>query len=87
MLDAFALFGTEEYAEVARGIVRWVREVMADPDGGVAASQDADVGLDDDGNYFTWTRDEAAAELERRGDGHRGRPLRHRHGRRDAPRS
>ena len=61
--DAFALFGTEEYAEVARGIVRWVREVMADPDGGVAASQDADVGLDDDGNYFTWTRDEAAAEL------------------------
>jgi uncharacterized protein YyaL (SSP411 family) len=62
-VDAYALFGTEEYAEVARGIIRWVREVMADPDGGVAASQDADVGLDDDGNYFTWTREEAAAEL------------------------
>ena len=61
--DAFALFGTEEYAEVARGIARWVREVMADPEGGVGASQDADVGLDDDGNYFTWTREEAAAEL------------------------
>ncbi len=61
--DAFALFGTEEYAVVARGIVRWVREVMADPQGGIAASQDADVGLDDDGNYFTWTREEAAAEL------------------------
>jgi uncharacterized protein YyaL (SSP411 family) len=62
-LDAHALFGDEEYAEVARGIVRWVREVMADPDGGYAASQDADVGLDDDGDYFTWTRDEAAAVL------------------------
>jgi uncharacterized protein YyaL (SSP411 family) len=62
-LDAFALFGTEEYAEVARGIVRWVREVMADPEGGYAASQDADVGLDDDGDYFTWTRDEAAEAL------------------------
>jgi uncharacterized protein YyaL (SSP411 family) len=62
-LDAYALFGTEKYAEVARGIVRWVREVMADPDGGYAASQDADVGLDDDGDYFTWTRDEAAAVL------------------------
>ncbi|MGH7499981.1 MAG: thioredoxin domain-containing protein [Gemmatimonadales bacterium] len=62
-LDAFALFGTEEYAGVARGIVRWVREVAADPEGGYAASQDADVGLDDDGNYFTWTREEAAAEL------------------------
>ena len=62
-LDAHALFGNEEYAEVARGIVRWVREVMADPKGGYAASQDADVGLDDDGDYFTWTRDEAAAVL------------------------
>ncbi len=62
-LDAYALFGTEEYAEAARGIVRWVREVASDPEGGYAASQDADVGLDDDGDYFTWTRDEAAAVL------------------------
>jgi uncharacterized protein YyaL (SSP411 family) len=62
-LDAYALFGTEEYAGVARGVVGWVREVMADPEGGYAASQDADVGLDDDGDYFTWTRDEAAAVL------------------------
>ena len=62
-LDAYALFGTEEYAAAARGIVRWVREVMSDPAGGYAASQDADVGLDDDGDYFTWTRDEAAAAL------------------------
>jgi uncharacterized protein len=62
-LDAFALFGTEEYAQVARGIVRWVRESMADPEGGYAASQDADVGLEDDGDYFTWTREEAAAVL------------------------
>jgi uncharacterized protein len=62
-LSAYALFGTQEYADVARGIVHWVREVAADPDGGYAASQDADVGLDDDGDYFTWTRDEAAAVL------------------------
>jgi uncharacterized protein YyaL (SSP411 family) len=62
-LDAYAVFGTEEYAAAARGIVRWVREVASDPEGGYAASQDADVGLDDDGDYFTWTRDEAAAVL------------------------
>jgi uncharacterized protein len=62
-LEAYALFGTEEYADVARGIVHWVREVASDPEGGYAASQDADVGLDDDGDYFTWTRDEAAAVL------------------------
>ena len=62
-VDAHALFGTDEYAETARGIVRWVREVLADAEGGYAASQDADVGLDDDGDYFTWTREEAAAVL------------------------
>jgi uncharacterized protein YyaL (SSP411 family) len=62
-LDAYALFGTEEYADVARGIVHWVREVASDPAGGYAASQDADVGLEDDGDYFTWTREETAAVL------------------------
>ncbi|MGH7702540.1 MAG: thioredoxin domain-containing protein, partial [Gemmatimonadales bacterium] len=62
-LDGNSALGTEEFAEVARGIVRWVREVIADPEGGYAASQDADVGLDDDGDYFTWTLDEATAVL------------------------
>ena len=62
-LDAYAAFGAEEYADVARGIVRWVREVASGPEAGYAASQDADVGLDDDGDYFTWTHEEAAAVL------------------------
>ncbi len=31
--------------------------------GGFYASQDADISLDDDGDYFTWTRAEAAAVL------------------------
>ena len=62
-LDAYALFGNEEYAMVARGIVAWVRDVLADAEGGYGASQDADVGLEDDGDYFTWTREEAAAVL------------------------
>jgi uncharacterized protein YyaL (SSP411 family) len=62
-LDAHAAFGVREYAEVARGIVRWVREVASEPAAGYAASQDADVGLDDDGDYFTWTRDEVAEIL------------------------
>ena len=31
--------------------------------GGFYASQDADVSLDDDGDYFTWTLDEAEAAL------------------------
>ncbi|MGH7658868.1 MAG: thioredoxin domain-containing protein, partial [Gemmatimonadales bacterium] len=44
--------------------MRWIREVLAQPEGGYGASQDADVGLDDDGDYFTWTREEAAAVLD-----------------------
>ena len=62
--DAAAALGSAELAATARGIVEWVREVLADPDGGYGASQDADVGPEDDGNYFTWTRDEAAAVLD-----------------------
>jgi uncharacterized protein YyaL (SSP411 family) len=63
-LHAHAAFGTPLYREVAEGIVRWNLEVMCDLErGGFAASQDADVGLDDDGNYFTWSADEASALL------------------------
>jgi len=62
-VEAYLAFRIEEYADVARGIVRWVRDVASDAAGGYAASQDADVGLEDDGDYFTWTRDEAAAVL------------------------
>ncbi|MEX0692316.1 MAG: thioredoxin domain-containing protein [Gemmatimonadales bacterium] len=46
------------YQTVTADIARWAMELMADPAGGYAGSQDADVGLDDDGDYFTWTREE-----------------------------
>ena len=58
-LDGYLALGSEEFATTARGIVRWVREVLADAEGGYGASQDADVGLHDDGDYFTWTVEEA----------------------------
>ena len=61
--EAFLAFGDERFAAVARGIVGWVRETLAQDGGGYGASQDADVGLDDDGDYFTWTRAEAEAVL------------------------
>jgi uncharacterized protein YyaL (SSP411 family) len=60
-------FGGEqgvEFARVARDIVRWMDEWLSDRElGGFYASQDADDSLDDDGDYFTWTRAEAAAVL------------------------
>ena len=55
----------EDFLETAREIVAWLDSTMTDHDrGGFYASQDADVGLDDDGDYFTWTLDEARAVLD-----------------------
>jgi len=50
--------------QTAEGIIHWVNEVLSDQhQGGFYASQDADVSLDDDGDYFTWTLDELRAAL------------------------
>ncbi len=62
--EGWAAFGEPAWEAAARGVIRWVGEVLEDPAGGYGASQDADVGLDDDGDYFTWTRAEAAAVLD-----------------------
>jgi len=54
----------EFFAEVARDIIRWMDEWLSDRErGGFYGSQDADINLDDDGDYFTWTVAEAAACL------------------------
>jgi uncharacterized protein YyaL (SSP411 family) len=64
-VHSFQSFGVpEEDAQVARDIIRWMDTVLSDRErGGFYGSQDADISLDDDGDYFTWTRDEAAAVL------------------------
>ncbi len=55
----------EDFQKTAREIVGWLDGTMTDRErGGFYASQDADVGLDDDGDYFTWTLEEARAELD-----------------------
>jgi uncharacterized protein len=56
--------GSEFFAGVARDIIRWMDEWLSDRErGGFYASQDADISMDDDGDYFTWTFDEARAVL------------------------
>jgi len=63
-VHGYQLTGNEFFAFVARDIVRWMDEVLTDREhGGFYASQDADVSLEDDGDYFTWTLDEAEAAL------------------------
>ena len=63
-VHAYQVFGLDFYAHVARDIVRWMDEWLSDREhGGFYASQDADINLDDDGDYFTWTVAEAKAVL------------------------
>jgi uncharacterized protein len=63
-VHAFQTFVEPEAARVARETIRWMDEWLSDRErGGFYASQDADFSLDDDGDYFTWTLDEAAAVL------------------------
>ncbi len=64
-VHGYQVFGHEFYAHVARDIVRWMDEWLSDREhGGFYASQDADINLDDDGDYFTWTVAEAKAVLD-----------------------
>jgi hypothetical protein len=61
----FQSFVREDFRATAQEIVAWLDSTLTDRErGGFYASQDADVGLDDDGDYFTWTLDEACAVLD-----------------------
>ena len=63
-VHAYHATGSEFFKTVARDIIRWTDEWLSDRQhGGFYASQDADISLDDDGDYFTWTVDEAKAVL------------------------
>lgn len=63
-VHAYQATGESFFAEVARDIIRWTDDVLSDREhGGFYASQDADISLDDDGDYFTWTLDEAKSVL------------------------
>jgi hypothetical protein len=63
-VHAYQATGIEFFADVGRDIIRWMDEWLSDRErGGFYASQDADYSMDDDGDYFTWTLDEARAVL------------------------
>jgi uncharacterized protein YyaL (SSP411 family) len=63
-VHAYQVTGSELFAAVARDIVRWMDDWLSDCEhGGFYASQDADYSMDDDGDYFTWTRAEMQAVL------------------------
>lgn len=62
--DAYALFKDEHFRDIAEGIIGFIKIVLSDPEGGFYTSQDADVTPDDEGGYFTWTKDEFRESLD-----------------------
>jgi uncharacterized protein YyaL (SSP411 family) len=63
-VHGYQSFVREDFLLIAGEIVAWLDATMTDRErGGFYGSQDADVGLDDDGDYFTWTLEEARAVL------------------------
>jgi len=64
-VHGFQSFVRADFLETAGEIIAWLDSTMTDRErGGFYASQDADISLDDDGDYFTWTLDEARAVLD-----------------------
>ena len=64
-VHAFQATGNSFFANIARDIIRWMDNWLSDRQhGGFYSSQDADINLDDDGDHFTWTRDEARDALD-----------------------
>jgi len=64
-VHAYQSFVREDFRSTAEEIIGWLDAVMTDRErGGFYASQDADINLDDDGDYFTWTLEEARAVLD-----------------------
>ena len=63
-VHAYQSSGELECARIARETMAWIDTWLSDREnGGFYGSQDADYSLDDDGDYFTWTRREAALVL------------------------
>ncbi len=63
-VHAYQATGDKFFAEVVRDIIRWMDEWLSDRShGGFYASQDADLSMDDDGDYFTWTLQETKTLL------------------------
>src|SRR5271157_1151325 len=63
-LRAYQMTGNKFFREIALGILTFLENVLSHPQAGFYASQDADINLDDDGDYFTWTLEELNAVLE-----------------------
>ena len=63
-MEGFHLFGNPLFKRAAMGIAGFARTELSDPEGGFYASQDADVTPEEEGGYFTWSRQDFRDALE-----------------------
>jgi len=64
-LHGFQSLARRDFQRTATEIIQWLDDTMTDQvRGGFYASQDADIDLEDDGDYYTWTLDEIREVLD-----------------------
>ncbi len=63
-LRAYQVTGKDFFKEISLGILTFLEGVLSHPEAGFYSSQDADINLEDDGDYFTWTLAELNAALD-----------------------
>ena len=64
-IHGYAATGSNLYKEVVLEVLDYVRREASDQEhGGFYASQDADIGSGDDGDYYTWTPEEVEKVLD-----------------------
>ncbi len=62
--QAYRMSPSPLYLETIEGILNFLSQTLSDPvQGGFYASQDADIDLNDDGDYFTWTMEDVQEAL------------------------
>jgi len=61
--DVYKLSGNGAYLRIAQDIISYVTGVLADPQGWFYPWQAADARVGEDGDYYTWTIEEARAAL------------------------
>jgi uncharacterized protein YyaL (SSP411 family) len=61
---AYKMFGNEIYRSAAEGIIAYCKKYGLEEAGGFYSSQDADIGMLDEGGYYTFTEAELAQFLD-----------------------